>query len=239
MLRQNLIERQKNICFFGRRHGKALSKTQAKLLQETFPKFAVNLDQISSLFCTEPNINKFHLEIGFGGGEYLLHHAKTKPDTGFIGVEPFVSTMVKLLKSIKNEPKEIKNIRLYNDDASLLLQKIPDNFLDGLDLFYPDPWPKKKHNKRRFINKENLGQIVRILKNGSIFRFASDIDSYIEWTLAHCSANKYLDSSLNDKAKWHKAYDNWLSTRYEEKALAEKRKPIYLTFIVRKSINSP
>ena len=235
MAREKLKILQKDICFFGRRHGKSLSQTQQNLLDKVFPKLAIDLQQLNKVFLNQSNIEQLHLEIGFGGGEYLLHHAKIRPNTGFIGVEPFISSMVKLLKFLDAEPDRQKNIRLYNDDASKLLRLMPNDSLTGIDLFYPDPWQKKKHNKRRFVNKENLNHIVRLLKNGGCFRFVSDIPQYVNWTLMHCEQNGYLKWQANKASHWQKPYANWVSTRYEQKAIAENRSPTYLSFIVQKS----
>lgn len=234
MLREERKKIQKDICFFGRRHGKSLSQTQQILLNELLPKLTINLNQLDDPFAGTTNIEQLHLEIGFGGGEYLLHHAKIRPNTGFIGVEPFISSMVKLLKCLDAEPGRAKNIRLYNDDAAKLLRLMPNDSLNGIDLFYPDPWQKKKHNKRRFVNKENLEHIVRILKNGGCFRFASDISEYINWTLIHCEQNGYLKWQANKASDWQNPYPNWISTRYEQKAIAENRRPTYLSFIAQK-----
>lgn len=235
MLQEERIKLQKEICFFGRKHGKALSSTQQNLLNNLLPKLLLDLNNLNEFFSNDAKFTDFHLEIGFGGGEYLLHHANSRLNTKFIGIEPFISGMVKLLTSLAKKPELTENIRLYNEDAAKLLKKIPTNSLSGVDLFYPDPWQKKKHNKRRFVNTENLQEIVRILKPGGIFRFASDIPDYINWTLLHCEKNNNLKWQANKISDWETPYGNWLSTRYEQKALRENRIPAYLNFIVEKT----
>src|SRR5690606_35318145 len=121
------------------------------------------------------------LEIGFGGGEHLHHRAGRMPHAGFIGVEPFVNGMAKLRARLAAEPRP--NIRVYGDDATRLLDWLPDASVAGIDLLYPDPWPKKRHWKRRFVSAANLDRFARVLRPGGAFRFASDIDGYVNWTL--------------------------------------------------------
>jgi tRNA (guanine-N7-)-methyltransferase len=168
------------------------------------------------------------LEIGFGGGEHLLHETATHPDAGFVGVEPFVNGMAKMTAALERQP--LANIRLFNDDATLLLDWLPAASLDGIDLFYPDPWPKKRHWKRRFVNAANLDRFARVLKPGGRFRFASDIDTYVNWTLLHCRAHGAFEWQAGEAADWHTPYEGWPGTRYEAKAVREGRPPAYLTF---------
>ncbi|RWG33788.1 MAG: tRNA (guanosine(46)-N7)-methyltransferase TrmB, partial [Mesorhizobium sp.] len=166
---------------------------------------------------------------GFGGGEHLLHRATEAPATGFIGVEPFVNGMAKMMTALDKRP--LANLRVYDDDATRLLDWLPPASLDGIDLLYPDPWPKKKHWKRRFVSPANLDRLARVLKPGGRFRFASDIDSYVNWTLLACSANGSFAWQANEAADWHTPYEGWPGTRYEAKALRAGRRPAYLTFI--------
>lgn len=181
---------------------------------------------LAALF--EHPVTRFHLEIGFGGGEHLLDHARRRPDTGFFGVEPFVNGMSKLLSAVARD--HIGNIRVYPDDAITLLDWLPPAALDGVDLFYPDPWPKKKHWKRRFVNPANLDRIARVLKPGGLFRFASDIDTYVNWTLLHCRALRAFAWQAQTADDWNAPYEDWPGTRYEAKALREGRRPAYLRF---------
>ncbi|CDX50772.1 tRNA (guanine-N(7)-)-methyltransferase (fragment) [Mesorhizobium plurifarium] len=174
-------------------------------------------------------VSALQLEIGFGGGEHLLHRATEAPETGFIGVEPFVNGMAKMMTALGNAP--LANLRVYDDDATRLLDWLPSGSLDGIDLLYPDPWPKKKHWKRRFVGAANLGRFARVLKAGGRFRFASDIDSYVNWTLLACRRHGAFLWQAEDAAGWHRPYEGWPGTRYEAKAIREGRRPAYLTFI--------
>jgi tRNA (guanine-N7-)-methyltransferase len=172
--------------------------------------------------------DRLRLEIGFGGGEHLIHRAVESPTTGFIGVEPFVNSMQKLLAHV--EEAGARNIRVYNDDATQLLDWLPDACLDQIDLLYPDPWPKKKHWKRRFVSSVNLDRFHRVLKPDALFCFASDIDTYVNWTLRHCRDHGGFEWTARNASDWLTPYDGWPSTRYEAKARREGRSSAYLTF---------
>ncbi|MCO4316898.1 tRNA (guanosine(46)-N(7))-methyltransferase TrmB [Phyllobacterium sp. 21LDTY02-6] len=218
-------------AFFGRRAGKTLRPLQRSIRDELLPVLKLDLDQpapadLRSLFSAE--VGAVRLEIGFGGGEHLLHEAARCPMAGFIGVEPFVNSMAKLVVDLHANP--LQNIRLYDDDATQVLDWLPEASLDGIDLFYPDPWPKKKHWKRRFVSGKNLDRFARVLKPGARFRFASDIDTYVNWTLQHCDAHPDFDWQAASPADWHTPYEGWPGTRYEQKAHREGRVGAYLTF---------
>ena len=218
-------------AFFGRRKGKPLRERQAQHLQTVLPALKVDLStpapaDITTLYGFAPE--RLRLEIGFGGGEHLIHRAVESPETAFIGVEPFVNSMAKLIGSI--EETGAKNIRLYDDDATELLDWLPAGSLDQIDLLYPDPWPKKKHWKRRFVSKVNLDRFARALKPGGVFCFASDIDTYVNWTLMHCGAHPAFVWTAENAADWLTPFAGWPGTRYEAKALVAGRVPAYLEF---------
>lgn len=218
-------------AFFGRRKGKALRGQQAEKLETLLPRYIVDLSAsapqpLNDLFPVQTE--RLRLEIGFGGGEHLIHRALERPATGFIGVEPFVNSMQKLLARV--DETGARNIRVYNDDATQLLDWLPDASLDQIDLLYPDPWPKKKHWKRRFVSQVNLTRFHRVLKPGALFCFASDIDTYVNWTLQHCQAHGGFDWTAQNAADWLTPYEGWPSTRYEAKARREGRSSAYLTF---------
>lgn len=219
-------------AFFGRRHGKTLRPLQRSIHDDLLPRLQLDLStpapaDIKSLF--PEVVDGVRMEIGFGGGEHLHHEAGRFRNTGFIGVEPFVNSMAKLLADLHAEP--IANMRLHNDDATQVLDWLPDSCLDGIDLFYPDPWPKKRHWKRRFVSPSNLDRFARVLKPGAKFRFASDIDSYINWTLLHCDRHPDFEWQVKSAADWRTPYEGWPGTRYEQKAYREGRRGTYLTFV--------
>jgi tRNA (guanine-N7-)-methyltransferase len=168
------------------------------------------------------------MEIGFGGGEHLVAEATREPDAGFIGVEPFINGMAKGVAAI--DEHALRNIRLFGSDASLLLDWLPAASLDEVDLLYPDPWPKKRHWKRRFVSRENLARLARVLKPGGVFRFASDIASYVQWTLGQVGADARFAWTAERAADWTTPFPHWPGTRYEAKAMREGRTPTYLEF---------
>ncbi|MCP1198800.1 tRNA (guanosine(46)-N(7))-methyltransferase TrmB [Notoacmeibacter sp. MSK16QG-6] len=218
-------------AFFGRRKGKALRPKQAAQTELVRARQLIDLskpapDDLTNLFSV--TANGVRLEIGFGGGEHLHHESGRFPKTGFIGVEPFVNGFAKLAMALDEEDRP--NLRLYDDDATWLLDWLPDNTLDGIDLLYPDPWPKKRHWKRRFVNDANLDRFARVLKRGGLFRFASDIDTYVNWTLEHCRRHGAFEWLATGPENWRTPYEAWPGTRYEAKAIREGRTPSYLTF---------
>jgi tRNA (guanine-N7-)-methyltransferase len=164
------------------------------------------------------------LEIGFGGGEHLAHQAALHPDVKFIGAEPFVNGVAKLLADI--EALGLTNVCIHDGDARELLAKLPDRSLGRIYLLYPDPWPKARQNKRRFVNGETLAEMARVLKPGGLFLFASDIADYVEWTLAEAAASPQFKLISNSS----EPFEEWVETRYEAKARREQRVTRYLTW---------
>ncbi len=228
---QEIRKSRRSEAFFGRRKSKGLSPKAEQRFEEFFP--TLRLDPTSpapasagEFFSHQPE--QVILEIGFGGGEHILHQATTNPQNGYIGVEPFVNSMAKALRTI--EDNEIGNIRLYDEDAVEILDWLPEESIDRIDLLYPDPWPKMRHWKRRFVNQKNLDRFARVLKPCGVFHFASDIDTYINWTLQHCDEHPAFDWQASSAQDWHTPYENWIRTRYEAKAIREGRTPCYLRF---------
>jgi tRNA (guanine-N7-)-methyltransferase len=217
--------------FFGRRRGRPVGSQQAVALADGLQRYRLDLSapcpsDPAKLFPIP--VSAIRLEIGFGGGEHLLHAAGTEPGVGFIGVEPFVNGMAKMLARVEAEPQP--NLRIYDDDAIRVLEWLPPDCIDQIDLFYPDPWPKKKHWKRRFVSAVNLDRFARVLKSGGLFRFASDIDTYVNWTLQHCRAHADFEWLAGEASDWHQPFAGWPGTRYEAKAIRENRRPAYLRF---------
>ncbi len=218
-------------AFFGRRKGKALRPNQERLIDEALGRLKLDLSvpppaDLAALF-PRP-VTTIRLESGFGGGEHLIHRAASHPDTGFIGVEPFVNSMAKLLARI--EALGLDNIRLYDDDAVQVLDWLPAASVDQIDLLYPDPWPKKRHWKRRFVSEVNLRRFHRVLKPGGLFCFASDIDTYVNWVLQHVDRDGGFEWTARNASDWLTPFEDWPGTRYEAKARREGRSSAYLTF---------
>lgn len=219
-------------AFFGRRKGKTLRPLQSRQLVDFLAQARLDLSvpapvDLRNLFPVPVSTIRF--EIGFGGGEHLHFRAGEDGQTGFIGVEPFVNSMAKFAATCDADPRP--NVRVYDDDATRLLDWLPDASISRIDLLYPDPWPKKRHWKRRFVNQANLDRFARVLEPGGLFCFASDIDTYVNWTLIHCQRHARFDWQAAGPQDWRTPYPGWPGTRYEAKALREGRTPAYLTFV--------
>ena len=164
------------------------------------------------------------MEIGFGGGEHVAHQAQLNPDVTVIGAEAFLNGVAKLLAHLAE--KSLKNVKVYYGDARPLLEHLPDQAMERLFLLYPDPWPKERQKKRRFVNPVNLEHFHRILSPGGLFLFASDIPNYVQWTREHVKQH----GKFHEEGDSALPYVDWTRTRYEAKAIREGRTPAYLTF---------
>jgi len=216
-------------AFFGRRKGKKLRPGQDELVRDLLPKLRVELEHERVdprvLF---PSATAITLEIGFGGGEHLASEARTYPETGFIGCEPFVNGVAKLLAVI--EAETLANVRLWDRDATELLPALPEGSIDRVYVLYPDPWPKRRQRKRRFLSDETLRALARVMRADAELRFATDIDDYAGWVLARVLRSPDFLWTAERPGDWRRPWEGWPSTRYEAKAIAEGRKPTYLAF---------
>ncbi len=205
--------------FYGRRKGKPLRRHHLELMESLLPKIAVDLaDPLKG------TIARRWLEIGFGGGEHMAHQAALHPDVTIIGAEAFLNGVAKALAHV--EAGAVKNVRIHYGDARALLDALPDYSFERVYLLYPDPWPKERQKRRRFVSPQNLSSIHRVLISGGQFLFASDIDDYVQWTREHLAAHGGF-STVSDSAE---PFDDWVRTRYEAKAIRDGRTPRYLTF---------
>ena len=214
---------------YGRRQGHKLRKGQQELLETVLPRLAVDFETLTSpkgLF-SKP-VSDIWLEVGFGGGEHLAAVAAANPTKGLIGCEPFVNGVAKLLAQI--ERLGLTNVRIHHGDARDLLEALPDRSLGRVMLLFPDPWPKKRHHKRRFVNEQTLEQLARLLKSGAEFRVATDIPDYCRWTLGHVLSSGAFEWLADGPADWRERPEDWPPTRYEKKALRQGRTPVYLKF---------
>jgi tRNA (guanine-N7-)-methyltransferase len=167
------------------------------------------------------------LEIGFGGGEHLVHQALANPDIQFLGVEPYINGVAMLLGKMRKAG--VKNIKLHMGDARDLMDVLPERSVSKAFLLYPDPWPKLRHHRRRFVTREHLEPLSHCLMQGAEFRVATDIEDYVRQTLQEVpkAGFEWLAETPVD---WRMPWGDWISTRYEQKALREGRRPHYLTF---------
>ena len=217
-------------AFFGRRKGRRLRPQQAALFDTLLPRLALELDlragTLESLFPSP--VDEVRLEIGFGGGEHLARQAQMHPRVGFIGIEPFINGMAKMLRAIATQ--NLSNIRLHHGDATEVLDWLPSASLTLVDLFYPDPWPKPRHWKRRFVQEQSVCAIARVLRPSGEFRFATDIADYAAWTLKHVIRSPGFDWTAKRPDDWRKPWPGFAGTRYETKAKRAGREPCYLVF---------
>lgn len=213
----------------GRRCGKPLAHYQRELVRTLLPRLAVDLTQpiadARALFPNEPT--DVWLEVGFGGGEHLLSAAARHGDVGLIGCEPFLNGMARALADLATVDGE--NVRLHCGDAGELIDALPDASLGRVFLFYPDPWPKRRQRKRRFISDNMLVRLARAMKPGAQLRFATDIDDICGWTLARLKRSPHFAWTAKKASDWREPWPDWVSTRYEQKALSEGRHPCYIT----------
>lgn len=216
--------------FFGRRKGHRLNAHRAAFFETLLPALALHLserpDALGSLFPCP--VEQIRLEIGFGGGEYLIAQARTHPQFGFIGIEPFVNGMAKALAAIAAH--SLSNIRLHHGDAVDVLEWLPAASLSCVDLLYPDPWPKRRHWKRRFVQDANIAAIARVLRPGGELRFATDVADYAAWTLQHMGRSQLFEWTAERAEDWRGPWRDFAGTRYEAKAKGEGRAPCYLVF---------
>lgn len=213
---------------YGRRTGRKLHSLQSRLMADVLPRWSIDIDQPFDQTVLFPDATDLWLEIGFGGGEHLVHHAKRRPDLGLIGCEPFRNGIAKFLEEAT--AATVGNVRIFTGDAALLANWLLPGSVAGVDLFYPDPWPRRRQRKRRFVSDETLRRLARVMRPGAPLRFATDIDDYAGWTLARMERSAQFRWTAKDATDWLRPWDGWPSTRYEAKALKEGRPPVYLTF---------
>jgi len=212
---------------YGRRKGPKLSAHQQQLLDHLLPEFELQLSPGAdprSYF--SESVEDVWLEAGFGGGEHLVWQAQHHPNVGLIGAEPYVNGVVKLLSQLETAPAP--NIRIYTGDAREIIEALPDASLGRMFILFPDPWPKTRHHKRRFIQMEMLDQFARVMKLGAELRFASDDTGYVEWTLERLMAHRAFEWTATRASDWQTRPTDWPPTRYEAKELHGK--PVFLQF---------
>jgi tRNA (guanine-N7-)-methyltransferase len=220
--------------FYGRIRGKTLNQAQKDYLEEDLAALSpgpvgreANPERVVLDLEARFGARPIWFEIGFGGGEHLVHQAKANPDMALIGAEPFINGVAMLLGKIR--AAGVENIAVHTGDARDLMDVLPDGSIARAFLLYPDPWPKKKHHRRRFVTAEHLDPLARVLARGAEFRIATDIPDYVRQALEEVPKAGFELATEGDDGM-RKPWDDWLSTRYEKKALREGRAPHYLTF---------
>lgn len=221
--------------FYGRRKGKGLRQSQQEYLENDLEELSLpgvsweeNPDRRPLDLKARIGDRELWLEIGFGGGEHMVHQAAVNPDVGIIGCEPYINGVAMLLGKVRNAG--VGNIAVHPGDVRDVFDVLPDASVSRAFLLYPDPWPKKRHHRRRFVTPEFLIPLARVLKPGAIFRVATDIPDYVRQTLEQTVPNPAFVWQASRPGDWREPWDDWLSTRYEQKAIREDRTPHYLTF---------
>lgn len=221
--------------FYGRFKGKALRPEQERRLVEDLPRLSVpnvRWDMNPDRTPLDPAAlfggRDVWLEIGFGSGEHMVHQAGRNPDVGIIGCEPYVNGVAVAIGKILKEGTD--NVRLHAGDARDLFDVLPEASLSKAFLLYPDPWPKARHHRRRFVTPEHLVPLYRAMKPGAELRVATDIPDYVRQTMIEVpkAGFEWQGECADD---WRVAWDDWISTRYEQKALREGRVPHYMSFL--------
>lgn len=221
--------------FYGRRHGKTLRDSQRAYLEQDLAALSVPgvtwednpartpIDPAALFGDSRP----VWLEIGFGGGEHMVHQAALNPDIGLIGCEPFINGVAMLLGKIRKAG--LGHLRIHPGDVRDLFDVLPDNSIARAFLLYPDPWPKARHHRRRFVTPEHLEPLARVMRPGAELRIATDIPDYVRQTLEQVPRHAFTWQA--ERARdWRQPWADWIPTRYEQKALREGRRPHYLTF---------
>lgn len=224
----NEIQQRQRRALYGRRKGPRLSARQLELRQSLLPKLALKLaDKLDPKRYFDRPVDDVWLEVGFGGGEHLLWQVEAHPDIGLIGAEPYISGTAKLLSKL--DPASLPNIRIYEDDARDIIEALPDVSIGRFFVLFPDPWPKTRHHKRRFLQMETLNAIARILRPGAELRFASDDAGYLTYALERLMAHKAFVWTATAASDWLQRPADWPATRYEAKKLHGP--PAFLRFV--------
>ena len=218
--------------FYGRIRGKSLRDSQKGYLEDLAEIGLAGVDWDSNPDREPLDLKALFgatvwLEVGFGGGEHLVHQAAANPGVGLIGAEPYINGVAMLLGKIR--AAGATNIRIHPGDARDLMDVLPQSSISKAFLLYPDPWPKTRHHRRRFVTAEHLEPLFDILKPGAEFRIATDIADYVRQAMVEVPKAGFLWQAERPR-DWREPWDDWLSTRYEQKALREGRVPTYLTF---------
>ena len=217
---------------YGRRKGRPLRARKTRLVEELLPQLRIMLPEklipgtsfldATALFPFEAR--SIWLEIGFGGGEHLAAQARQNPSFGFVGCEPFVNGVAGLLDHIDRDA--INNIRIFPNDARLLLDALPDNMIERCFVLFPDPWPKARHTDRRFLNVETSAKLARVMRSGAELRLASDDPGMISWFREIMNAAK----DFRRESDSPEPPPDWVPTRYEQKAIKAGRQPAHMIY---------
>ncbi len=227
--------------FYGRRRGKKIKGTRVFLMDNLLPKVQIKETNekinLEKLFDFKPRA--FWLEVGFGGGEHLAAQALKNKDVGFVGAEPFINGVASLISHLNGTwgqaadetrllaPERSDNVRIFADDIRKLFPYFADGIFERIFVLYPDPWPKSRHEDRRFCGSKNLPEIARLLSQTGELQIATDVEQYALW------AQEQVESCglfMRTNKDIRQPFEDWVSTRYEQKGLKAGRTPTYLVY---------
>lgn len=217
---------------YGRRKGRPLRARQQALVDRLLPRIEIATPPPGAAVCPRSLFDfaptAAWLEVGFGAGEHLAAQAAANPSIAMIGCEPFLNGVARLLTAIDTDG--LGNLRIFRDDARLLLAALTPACIQRAFVLFPDPWPKLRHHKRRFIAPDNIARLARVLGDGAELRIATDDPGYQGWILQHTLAGDDFEWLAGRAADWRVRPADWPVTRYETKAIAAGRRCAYFRF---------
>jgi len=220
------------VIYYGRRKGKPLTAARQDVIERRLPELKIETPPPGALIDPRAlfadHVNEIWLEVGFGGGEHLAAQAERHPNVGIIGAEVFLNGVASLVRYV--DEKKLANVRVFNDDVRFLLPALPERCLSRAFVLFPDPWPKARHAKRRFIGPENLDHLARLMKDGAELRVASDHPVYIQWVMEQVPVHPSFDWPVAGPEGWREAPADHLETRYQKKARKEGRIAHFFSF---------
>lgn len=224
---------RRNTRVYGRRLGRPLRAGRQELLSDLLPRLRLSVADGAGIdpAALFPGKREVWLELGFGGGEHLAAQAEAHPDVGVIGTELFLNGIGSLLRHVRD--RQLTNVRVADIDSFRLIGALAPASIARVFLLFPDPWPKVRHHRRRFVRDESLDLVARLLRDGGEFRFATDHADYCTWALARIVRHPAFAWAAESPADWRERPPDWPATRYEQRALAAGRKPVFLSFFRR------
>jgi tRNA (guanine-N7-)-methyltransferase len=216
---------------FGRVKGRVLGEVSQKIVDENLAPLLIPEDTTNPLALFDHAPKEVVVEIGFGSGEHLAHLAKMHPEIGFIGCEPYLNGVAALLQIMKQD--NIQNIRIYRGDARILLSQFPDYSISKVFVLFPDPWPKRKHHKKRLIAGDFPKLLARVIKPQGNLLLATDHQDYAAWMLSFMLREEEFIWQAKNPEDWNTPPANWIETRYQQKAKRQGREAVFFPFIRR------
>ena len=231
----NATDKNPRVLYYGRRKGKPLTAARQDVVDRRLPELKIATpavgERIDPRALFPAHIKEIWLEVGFGAGEHLAAQAERNSDVGIIGAEVFLNGVASLVRHV--DEKKLTNVRIFNDDVRFLLPALPDQCLSRAFVLFPDPWPKARHAKRRFIGPENLNHLARLMRDGVELRVASDHPVYIQWVMEQVPVHSGFEWPAKGPEAWRVMPVDHIETRYQQKAKKEGRTPHFFSFLRR------